>query len=139
MARPEVGRLPAPAQVFVGGMLGGAVRLAIDAVIAPTGAGVPVDIVVINIVGAFALGVMSGWVARHGQRPWVPLVGTGALGAFTTFSALAALPWMASAWPVVAAVVVLGTLAGAIAAAALGWRLGDRLTTSKPSAARDRL
>lgn len=129
MARTQLTSLPAPVQVFAGGMLGGAVRLAIDALIAPAGAGLPFDIVAINIVGACLLGVMSAWVTRHGQRAWVPLVGTGALGAFTTFSALAVLPWLTSASAVVAVVVVLGTLAGAIGAAALGWRLGDRLAT----------
>lgn len=107
--------------------MGGATRLAIDALIEPTDSGLPLDVVVINIVGAFLLGVMSGWVARYGQRPWVPLVGTGALGAFTTFSALAVMPWITNASAVVAVVVVLVTLAGAIGAAALGWGIGDRL------------
>lgn len=123
--------------VFAGGMVGGALRLAIDAVIAPTGDDIPVDIVAINIIGAFLLGVMSARVTRHGQRAWVPMVGTGALGAFTTFSALAVLPWVTSASAITALVVVVATLAGAIAAAALGWRLGSRLSATRPRRRQD--
>jgi|SRR5690554_6056692 len=130
MARTELTGLPTPVGVFLGGALGGAARLALDALIPEAGSGIPLDIVAINIAGAFLLGMMSAWVARHGPRPWVPVVGTGALGAFTTFSALAVLPWVTSASAVVALVVVAATLTGAIVAAALGWWLADRLTKS---------
>lgn len=133
MARAGLAGLPTPVGVFVGGAVGGALRLAIDALISPAGAGVPVDIVAINIVGALLLGVMSAWVARHGQRPWVPAVGTGALGSFTTFSALAVLPWVTSASALEALGVVAGTLTCAILAAALGWWLGERLAAATPA------
>lgn len=136
MARARLAGLPGPLAVFLGGATGGAIRLGIDALVPPIGAGVPLDIVAINIVGAFLLGVMSAWVAHHGHRPWVPLVGTGALGAFTTFSALAVLPSMTSASAAVAVVVVVVTLGGAIGAAALGWGVGDRLARALPRDAR---
>jgi CrcB protein len=43
---------------------------------------------VINCSGAGLLGLCSGWIfARHHKRPWVrQFLGTGLLGAFTTFS-----------------------------------------------------
>lgn len=125
MARPRLTPLPIPVTVFVGGMVGGGLRLGLDALIPATGAGIPLDIVAINIVGALLLGILSAWVARHGQRPWVPMIGTGALGSFTTFSALAVLPWVTNASAVVAVAVVVGTLLASIGAAALGWRLGE--------------
>lgn len=112
-------------------MAGGAVRLGLDALIEPTSSGIPVDIVAINVVGAFVLGAMSAWVAHHGHRAWVPMVGTGALGAFTTFSALAVLPWVSVAGAVSAIVVVVASVVCAIAAAALGWWLGERLRPSR--------
>ena len=118
-------------------MVGGAIRLTLDAFIPTVGPGVPVGIVAINVIGAFLLGVMSAWVARHGHRPWAPAVGTGLLGAFTTFSALAVLPWVTTATALVAVAVLVGTLASAIAAAALGWRLGDRLAIARPSGTLD--
>ena len=41
-----------------------------------------------NVVGSFAMGVLAGWLARHGtnQEPWRLLLGIGVLGGFTTFS-----------------------------------------------------
>lgn len=133
MARPRLTEQPSRPTgplsalgVFAGGLIGGAARLAIDAAIEPSREGIPLDIVVINIVGAFGLGVLTGWVSRHGQRPWVPFAGTGALGTFTTFSALAALPWITSASAVLAIGIVLITLIGAIAAAAAGWKLSSQ-------------
>lgn len=41
-----------------------------------------------NVLGSFAMGVLAGWLARHGshQEPWRLLIGVGMLGGFTTFS-----------------------------------------------------
>lgn len=43
----------------------------------------------VNIVGSFAMGVLAGWLARHGTggEGWRLLLGVGVLGGFTTFSA----------------------------------------------------
>lgn len=44
----------------------------------------------VNITGAFLLGALVVVTDRAGARPWVrPLLGTGVLGGFTTFSTLA--------------------------------------------------
>ena len=43
----------------------------------------------VNIVGSLAMGLLAGWLARHGQvgETWRLLIGVGLLGGFTTFSA----------------------------------------------------
>lgn len=41
-----------------------------------------------NVVGSFAMGLLAGWLARHGHggEQWRLLLGVGVLGGFTTFS-----------------------------------------------------
>lgn len=43
----------------------------------------------VNVVGSFAMGLLAGWLARHGSHGegWRLLLGVGVLGGFTTFSA----------------------------------------------------
>ncbi len=47
----------------------------------------------VNVLGSLAMGVLAGWLARHGDassvggEPWRLLLGVGLLGGFTTFSA----------------------------------------------------
>ena len=43
----------------------------------------------VNVVGSLAMGLLAGWLARHGAggETWRLLVGVGLLGGFTTFSA----------------------------------------------------
>lgn len=60
----------------------------------PTPAGLPVGTFLINIAGAFALGLFLEALARRGpdagrRRALRLLLGTGFLGGFTTYSALA--------------------------------------------------
>lgn len=106
--------------VFVGGFLGGAARLAIDNAIDPNAWSW--DIVAINLVGAALLGALMGWFAVHDAPWWIPGCGAGVLGGFTTFSAMAA-PHPDAPLPGV--VLLIGTLAGATAAAAVGWRVSE--------------
>lgn len=76
------------AAVFVGGMLGVAARLGLGAVLA-TGS-LPWAILLANLAGAFALGVLFERLREHrlqGTTRWA-FWGPGLLGAFTTFSAL---------------------------------------------------
>ena len=42
-----------------------------------------------NVLGSLAMGVLAGWLARHGSggETWRLLLGVGLLGGFTTFSA----------------------------------------------------
>ena len=115
-------RLPAPAAVFLGGCAGGAARIGIDELV---DGGVWVwDIILINTIGSFLLGLAAARVAERGPRWWTPMITTGALGGFTTFSSIAALHWAGEAPIPVAVTVMAATLAASVAAAALGWRLG---------------
>jgi CrcB protein len=43
----------------------------------------------VNVIGSLAMGLLAGWLARHGQggEHWRLLLGVGVLGGFTTFSA----------------------------------------------------
>ena len=43
----------------------------------------------VNVVGSLAMGLLAGWLARHGTggETWRLLVGVDLLGGFTTFSA----------------------------------------------------
>ncbi len=70
----------------VGGM-GAVARFALDASVAgPAGRGFPFGTLLVNVLGALLLGVLVGAaVDRNAYR----LLGTGLIGAFTTFSTLA--------------------------------------------------
>ena len=79
--------------VFCGGTLGTLLRYLID--VAPTRvAGFAFDIFIINVVGAFILAALVGYITGAGEptRNQLKLrlfVGTGTMGGFTTYSTLA--------------------------------------------------
>lgn len=78
--------------VGAGGMLGAAARYLLLVVWPVPEGSFPVTVLVENVAGAFLVGVLlaaivSGWRWRRDLRP---LVVTGVLGSFTTFSALTA-------------------------------------------------
>jgi CrcB protein len=125
MARAQGLSLPAGVAIFLGGCLGGAARIAIDELVTTHGA-VPWDIVAINVIGSFALGVVAARAAAHGTRWWTPLVTTGVLGGFTTFSAIAALQWTQNVSLAATVTVLAATTVAAVVAAAVGWRIGMR-------------
>ena len=54
-----------------------------------TVASFPWATLVVNVVGSLAMGLLAGWLARHGaaSETWRLLIGVGLLGGFTTFSA----------------------------------------------------
>jgi CrcB protein len=79
--------------VFIGGMGGTLARFGLAQAL-PTPAGLPLGIFLINIAGAFALGLLLEALAQRGpdegrRRAIRLLLGTGFLGGFTTYSALA--------------------------------------------------
>jgi len=84
---------------------------------------------VINVTGAFVLGLLAGWQPAHDGSPLVLLVlGTGFLGGYTTFSAAmleSARIARGGRW-VVSIAHAAAMLAMAVAAAALGLWLGSR-------------
>lgn len=91
-APPPRGGPPAWALVFAGGTLGAGTRNALTLAF-PTRHGLPFTVGVINVLGAFALGLLLEALARRGpdeggRRTLRLLAGTGFLGGFTTYSSL---------------------------------------------------
>src|SRR5690625_1607156 len=79
--------------VALGGTVGTLARYLLDALIGDT-AGLPLGIFIINITGAFLLGVLIESLALGGpdrgrRRDLRLLLGTGLLGGYTTYSLLA--------------------------------------------------
>ena len=81
------------ALVLFGGFFGAAVRQLVEQAIAVPADGFPWGTLAVNLSGAFALGLLIATLARQGAGRRVHqlrlLVGTGFLGAFTTYSTLA--------------------------------------------------
>ena len=77
--------------VTLGGGLGAWLRYLAGLLI--TGAGwngrLPWATLSINVAGSLAMGLLTGWLIRHGagSEGWQLLLGVGLLGGFTTFSA----------------------------------------------------
>lgn len=117
-----------------GGTVGTCLRYLINEAV-PQVRGIPVATLGINVVGAFLLGALLEAVALRGEdvgrrRVLRLLAGTGALGGFTTYSALAddtatiitVAPMQAVGY---ALVTVLGGAAAALAGIALARRAGS--------------
>ena len=77
------------AAVAIGGLFGAAARYGVSTLVTATW--VPWPTLAVNVSGSFALGVLAGRLAvERGRHPVLrPLLATGFLGAFTTYSALA--------------------------------------------------
>lgn len=118
--------------VAIGGTVGTASRHALDGLIG-TDRGFPLATFVVNISGALILGILLEAFALRGsdvghRRRFRLLLGTGFLGGYTTYSALAVEtgsllrdgpPWQAAAYP-------LGTVALGLCASILGIALARR-------------
>ncbi len=122
------------AAVVVGGMLGTALRLAIELLVPHADAEPPLGILAANTAGALVLGLLVGRVWPVAPDWLRAGLGAGLLGSFTTFSAVAvALVGMTAADQALTAVAYLAaTLVLGFGAAALGLRLGRR--SDEPSA-----
>lgn len=122
------------AAVLLGGAVGTALRLGIDLGIPHSDDGFPVSTLLINTVGAFALGMLVARVWPTASSWLRAGLGAGLLGSFTTFSAVAvSLVSLASggSW-MLAAGYLAATLVLGLGAAWLGLRLGTAGPTSGP-------
>jgi len=85
--------LAATSLVALGGAIGSVLRYQagrlITLVLGPaTVSAFPWATLTVNILGSLAMGMLAGYLARHGGgEHWRLLVGVGVLGGFTTFSA----------------------------------------------------
>ena len=118
---------PAPdivAAVFVGGVFGGLARYAIGKAAPSSANEFPWDVFVINLSGAFALALLLVLAIEvlPANRYVRPALGTGFLGAFTTFSSLTVATdhLFAHAHAGLAIAYAVGSLVGGLIAALLG-------------------
>ncbi len=123
--------LSAMAQVVIGGVFGAAARGAVDQALPHGAAAFPTATLTVNLTGAFVLGVVLEALVRAGDdsggRRHVRLVlGTGFLGAFTTYSTFAvdADLLVRADRPLTAVLYVVLTLVGGLVATTAGIAAG---------------
>ena len=75
--------------VALGGGLGAWLRYVAGLIWPASASAFPSATLSINVLGSLAMGLLAGWLARHGStgEQWRLLLGVGLLGGFTTFSA----------------------------------------------------
>jgi CrcB protein len=115
------------AGVALAGGAGAGLRWLADVLLSRvTPAGFPWPILVVNVTGSLALGVLTG---ASLDTAWMALLGTGLLGGFTTFSTVAvdAEILRTEGRPMAAAMNAVGTLALSAVAALAGLALGAPL------------
>lgn len=122
--------------VAVGGAVGALARYGLSEAFPTATGSFPATTLVINVTGAFLLAALVGALARRPARSllWRPLLGTGLLGGYTTFSTFAveADRLVSTGHSGLAAAYLAGTLAaGALATAA-----GLAAVTGLPAALR---
>ncbi len=109
-------------QVAIGGALGSVLRyltvLAVDA---------PLATFIVNLTGSFVMGVLFVLLANRAHLS--PLLMTGVLGGFTTFSAFSLDTWKLwqSGQAPIAALYVAGSVTLSLLAVALGAALTERV------------
>lgn len=121
--------MPIPIAIALGGALGSWLRYLVSTEVSQRAGVVGAGTFAVNLVGAFALGVLVGAIeVRFPDTPrWVESgLAIGVLGGFTTFSsfALDAVRQAEDGRPGLAVGYVLGTVVLGIAAAVLGVWLG---------------
>lgn len=130
------------AMVALGGAIGTGAREAISLAVPPVD-GVPVAILGINVVGAFLLGVLLETLLVRGpdtgrRRDLRLFLGTGVLGGFTTYSALATDSGLLllDGRPVAGVLYAIGSVVLGVLASALGIAVARRVrgrgTTAGP-------
>ena len=101
--------------VALGGAIGAVLRYLTGLALA-----FPFGTLAVNIIGSFLIGVL--WLALADRGPWAPLLITGILGGFTTFSAfsLDTLRLVETGRAPMAALYVLASVTLSLGACALG-------------------
>jgi CrcB protein len=115
--------------VALGGLIGTGLRLAFDLAFPHTDGELPVETLIVNLAGTFALGwLVGGLWTRRSMPTWLKAgIGPGVLGSFTTLSAVMAsllvLTREGEAW--LAGLYLLVSVAGGLGLAAAGLRIGS--------------
>ena len=115
------------AWVVLAGALGAVARYSVHTLVQSRVAGLfPFGTVVVNLSGSFVLGVIAGLAIYHGLDPDVRVVvGTGFVGAYTTFSSFSyeTLGLLEDGAPRAALVNAFGSIAAGLLAATAGLAL----------------
>lgn len=116
--------------VAIGGVIGTGLRLGLDTLVPHEDAGFPTSTLIINVVGAFALGfAVSALWERPGFPAWLKAgSGAGLIGSFTTFSAVivSLVAQAAAGEPLLALAYLVATLLLGFGAAVGGLAIGRR-------------
>ena len=113
-------------QVAIGGAAGATLRYATARAMPWHGPGFPVATLTVNVAGCLVMGLLAALFSHRGGQAWAPLLMTGVLGGFTTFSAFsldALTLWQRGQAGLAAAYVgasVILSLAAVVAGLALG-------------------
>lgn len=115
--------------VSLAGGVGASLRFVLDGITRTRFDGpTPKGTILINISGSFLLGLITGLVASSLlPATWLPILGTGFLGGYTTFSTTSVETVrlvMAGKWRA-SVLSGIGTIIGSISAASIGWWLGN--------------
>ena len=117
--------------VALGGLIGTGLRLACDLAFPHADGELPVETLIVNLVGTFALGWLVGGLWTRPAIPgWLKAgLGSGVIGSFTTLSAVIAsllvLTREGEAWT--AALYLVVSVVGGLLLAAAGLKLGSGL------------
>ena len=129
---PLAGQAPALAAVAVGGAAGALGRYGLGLALPHASGTLPWATSAVNVTGCLLIGVLIVLVTewRHPHPLVRPLLGTGVLGGYTTFSTYAvdAHQMLGAGRITAAAAYVVGTLVTAVAATWLGMRLARAAT-----------
>lgn len=109
--------------VAAGGTVGVALRMLLELAI-PDAGGIPIPVLLANVIGAFLLGALTARLPSIRSRLFL---GTGMLGGFTTYSSFvvgAATLWTTQ--PLLAAGYAMGSIVLGVTAAAAGLHLFRR-------------
>lgn len=133
MPRLSLGAL---AVVFGGGVAGGMARYGVVETLATPAGRFPWGTLGVNTAGAFALPLLLAALTTWGAHRYLkPLLATGFLGAFTTFSSVVVTTDVLAAHghPGTGAAYLAGSTAAALLAAAAGLRLGQAVSAAAAS------
>ena len=76
-------------QVALGGAIGASARYGVNVLTTRLLPGLPLGTLSVNVLGCLAMGFLASMLALRGGQHLAPLLLTGVLGGFTTFSAFA--------------------------------------------------
>ena len=113
--------------VVIGALLGTGARLGLDAAIPHPSDGWPSSTLIINVAGSFALGLLIARVWPTAPSWLRAGLGAGAMGSFTTFSAMAVsvVELNVAGRGLVAVAYVIASVVLGLVAAWLGLRIGS--------------